>query len=168
MNRNQIKRRGFLGVIAGLLVAPFVVAKAATQRKKDRDQVEAEYEIRVSGMEGLHVTVFTDGRITVRKGDEALIPTREDLGPVYHIIKPSRGRGWITFLGKYGTKIVLRRPRLRELEIEYYAIVEPRGPNVEDIDYATNGLCNPAPMRLVSLCDIGFAKQSGREIIFQR
>ncbi len=46
MSETQIKRRGFFGAVAGLLAAPFALAKAMTPRVENRDDgVEVEYKI---------------------------------------------------------------------------------------------------------------------------
>jgi hypothetical protein len=124
----MITRRGFLGLALATIPGVKLLANPWTEP-------EEEYEIGHAGFEPLVVKVWWNGRITVFKGSEQLVRTISSEWMLF--------RGWLEFCGKYGTKIALRRRISGELDVAYFAIVEPNGPDVEDVDYLANGQYGP-------------------------
>jgi hypothetical protein len=135
----MITRRGLLGLALSVIPGAKLLADILPRMDPDEyyrfsgnlaamgglEQPE-EYEIGYEGFEPLVVKVWSNWDVFVSKGAEQLIQQDSD-------------DEWLEFLGKYGTRISLRIGRQRELEVGYFAIVEPRGPDVEDVDYLAPG-----------------------------
>jgi len=125
----KLTRRKLLGMSLGVALAPTAIGGVAIYEPCRRpDGPEEEWEVGfASNMDGLDVYVWSNEDIVVRQGENSLRMVRRTKD------------GWQEFRGKYGTRIKLRHPGLNQLEVDYYIIVEPIGPNVEDRDYLTGG-----------------------------
>lgn len=134
----MITRRGLLGLALAVIPNAKLLAKTwigSDEYYRFTGNLAAmgglekpdEYEIGSDGFEPLVVNVWSNGDVFVSKGTEQLIQKISDDGL------------WIDFSGKYGTRIRLRRNIQKQLEVGYFAIVEPNGPDVEDIDYLDPG-----------------------------
>lgn len=120
-----ITRRKLLGMLTTLpLLAAGVKASRSDEPEDSPLAPEEEWEVGFRpGADGLLVSVWKRGRMAVSRGAERLRLTE---------IKTN---GWRTFRGKYGTAIELRRIGRGRIEVDYFVIVTPNGPRVEDRDY---------------------------------